>query len=284
MTESAFYLPRGENRFLATRHTAGPWSPDAQHFGPPSALLVRALEGLAGTAGTRLARMTVEILGPAPLTELSVHAKMDRPGRSVELLTAELIAADRAVARASAWRIAASDTREVATPSTGDWPDPADCPRSEWPRGWGAGYLTAMEWRTVAGNTATPGGAAVWARQRVPLVEGEEPSPLQRLFTVADSGSGVSSRLDPRQWWFINSELTVHVERSPAGEWIGLDAATTIGSEGVGTAHSTLRDLAGPVAHGAQALMIRTRSRPGEKATNVPGHGASPTLDRGRRP
>lgn len=258
-TESAFYLPRGEDRFLATAHTAGPWSPDAQHFGPPSALLVRAMERLAAQRETRLARVTVEILGPAPITELSVFAKVERPGRSVELLSGELVAGDKAVARASAWRMLVSDTTEVATSAPDHWPAPADCLPSYWPEGWHEGYLTAMEWRRVSGTAAAPGPAAVWARQRIPLVEGEKPSPLQRLFTVADSGSGVSGLLDLRHWWFINSELTVHLHREPRGEWIGLDATTIVGPHGGGTARSTLRDEDGPVALGAQALLVRPR-------------------------
>lgn len=260
MAESAFYLPRGEGRFLATAHTAGPWDPNAQHFGPPSALVVRALENLAGDRETMLARVTVEILGPAPLTELSVQAGVVRPGRSIELLTAELTAGQRPVARASAWRFVASDTEPAATASPGGLRAPEDCPPADWPEGWDmGGYVDAMEWRTVSGSPADRGAAAVWVRQRVPLIEGEEPSPLQRLFTVADAASGVSSRLDPRDWTFINSELTVHLKRRPAGEWIGIDADTAIGPHGAGTARSTLHDLTGPVAFGAQALLVRPR-------------------------
>ena len=258
-TEGAFYLPLGEHRYQPTEHTSGPWTRDAQHFGPPSALLVRALEGLPSAWHNVLARVTVEILGPAPLTEMSVRAAVERPGRSVELLAAELVAAGRAVARASAWRITTTDTGEIATPVAAAWPEPGECEPSRWPESWFGGYLSAMEWRTVSGDIVEPGPAAVWARQRVQLVEGEEPSPLQRLFAVADSGNGISNSLDPARWWFINSELTVHVRRPPTGEWIGLDAATVIGPGGVGTATSTLRDLDGPVGIGAQALMVRTR-------------------------
>ena len=76
----AFYLPLGGGRFSPTEHTAGPWTPDAQHFGPPSALLVRALEEIDGGPPRQLARLTVEILGPAPLTELTVRARLERPG------------------------------------------------------------------------------------------------------------------------------------------------------------------------------------------------------------
>ncbi|WP_206788286.1 thioesterase family protein [Amycolatopsis sp. MtRt-6] len=259
----AFYVPLGDGRFSATAHTAGPWTPDAQHFGPPSALLVRALETVETGHPAELARVTVEILGPAPVAELTVRAGIERPGRSVELLRAELASAERVVARASAWRIATSDTAAAGTDAGPLLPGPDSVGESPWPEGWQGGYLDAMEWRAVRGGMDVPGPAAVWARQRVPLVDGEEPSGLQRLFTVADSGNGVSNYLDPRQWWFINSELTVHLRRVPEGEWIGLDAVTLVGGHGIGTATSILHDAGGPVATGAQALMVRPRQAGG---------------------
>ncbi|WP_167114907.1 thioesterase family protein [Amycolatopsis viridis] len=258
-TESAFYLPLGGDRYQPTEHTAGPWTPDAQHFGPPSALLARALEGLVTDRPGLLARVTVEILGPAPLTELSVRAGIERPGRSVQLLGAELHDGTRAVARASAWWITESDSTAVATEEQAP-PSPEDCAPASWPDSWRpGGYLGAMEWRGIAGSPAEPGPAWVWGRQRVELVAGEKPTPLQRLFAVADTGNGASNYLDPARWWFINSELTVHLRRAPVGEWMALDARTAIGPAGVGTAASTLSDVRGPVGQGAQALMVRTR-------------------------
>ena len=255
----AFYLPLGDDRYAPTEHTAGPWTPDAQHFGPPSALLVRALEGLPAQRQAMLARITVEILGPAPLTELTVHADIERPGRSVELLSAELRSDGRAVARALAWRISTSDSAVAAEGGADPLPRVESAPESEWPAGWGGGYLDAMQWRTAGGAVSKPGAAAVWVRQRVALVDGEQPSGMQRLLAVADSGNGVSNRLDPAQWWFINSELTVHAHRVPQGDWIGLDADTVIGPDGVGTATTRLHDTVGHLGQGAQALLVRER-------------------------
>ena len=54
-------------------------------------------------------------------------------------------------------------------------------------------------------------------------------SPVQRLMTCVDSASGVSAALDPARWGFLNTELTVHVLRPPVGEWVCLDAETTLG-------------------------------------------------------
>lgn len=258
-TPAAFYRQLDDHRFASSGHTAGPWSPQAQHFGPPAALLTRALERVPRERDMMLARITVEILGPVPLAELTVHATLQRPGRSVELLAAELESDGRPVATARAWRIATGDSSSVAAGETPALAPVDDAAPQGRPPGWGAGYLDAIEWRLLAGGFNVPGATAVWARQRVPLVEGEDPSPVQRLLAIADSGNGAAARLDPRAWYFINSELTVHLHREPVGEWIGLDADSVLGPHGIGTAASVLHDEQGPVGRGAQALLVRHR-------------------------
>ena len=104
-----------------------------------------------------------------------------------------------------------------------------------------------------------PGPATVWTRPRVGIVAGERPSPLQRVLAVADSGNGVSAVMSLDDWLFINPELTVHVQRPAEGEWIVLDAATTIAAGGTGVARSVLSDERGPVAYGTQALLVAPR-------------------------
>jgi hypothetical protein len=72
----------------ASGSTAGPWFPDAQHMGPPSALLVRALEQGSGRDDVRLARVTVDVLGKVPVGTLEVSSHIARRGRTIELVTA----------------------------------------------------------------------------------------------------------------------------------------------------------------------------------------------------
>jgi hypothetical protein len=256
---TAFYLPLGDDVYRSTEHTVGPWSPDNQHMGPPSALLTGHLERSAPAADSVLTRVTVEILGPVPVADLTVRSWVERPGRSVQLTAAELIAGDRPVARAWAWWLAATDTTAVATGLPDPLPPVSDGTTGPRPAGWQGGYLDAMEWVSIKGGFGQLGPASVWCRQRVLTVEGEQPSPLQRLMAVADSGNGTSGVLDLREWFFINTELSVHLWRPPTGEWIGLDAHTTIGPTGVGLATSTLHDQTGAVGRGAQALLVRPR-------------------------
>jgi hypothetical protein len=254
----SFYRPLPDGRFLATTHTTGPWDARSQHGGPPSALLARAVEQVAPRDDVMVARTTVEILGPIPVGEISVSARLVRPGRSVELVEASLSAQGREVARASAWRVRRVAGAEVPSRR----PAPPALPPEEppvLPEGWVQGYLQAMDWRWARGHFGRPGPATVWGRMRHALVEGEEPTPLQRVLVLADSGNGASGELDPRRWWFINPELTVHLHREPVGEWVCLDAVTTLSEGGVGLATSVLSDSRGEVGVGAQSLYVGPR-------------------------
>src|SRR5512132_3457597 len=101
----AFYLPDGPDRFLATELTRGPWDPQAQHAGPPAALLGRAVERLGDREDLQTVRVTFEIARPVPIGALEVAARRLRDGRSVDLVEATLTAASVEVMRATALRI-----------------------------------------------------------------------------------------------------------------------------------------------------------------------------------
>jgi hypothetical protein len=254
----SFYEPLGDGRFAATPHTRGPWDPAFQHAGPPAALLGRALERCEPREGFVLARATFEILRAVPVAEVRVAARVARPGRSVELLDGELTVEDEPVMTVRAWRVKASPAPDVQR----DEPPPARPAESTPlpPEMAAFGYGHAVELRFAAGGWWQHRPATVWTRMRVPLVAGEEPTGVQRVLVVADSGNGVSAVLPFDRWLFINTELTVHFRRPARGEWICLDAETSIAHGGAGLARSVLSDDGGVVAQGAQALLVSERA------------------------
>ena len=93
----SFFVPLGDDRWLATVHTTGPWDERAQHGGPPSALLGRAMQRCDPRDDMVVARFTSEILSSIPVGEVEVRARVARPGRSVQLLEAVLTAGGREV-------------------------------------------------------------------------------------------------------------------------------------------------------------------------------------------
>ena len=253
----SFYEPLGDGRFASTPHTRGPWDPAFQHAGPPSALLGRTLERCEPRDGFVLARATFEILRPVPVAEVEVAARVARPGRSVELLEGELTAGGETIVSVRAWRVKGSEApdvnRDEPPPPRPDVATPVPPEMGEF------GYGHAVEMRFEAGGWWRRRPATVWTRMRVPLVAGEEPTGVQRVLVVADSGNGVSAVLPFDQWLFINTELTVHFRRPARGEWICLDAETSIAAGGAGLARSVLSDDEGVVAQGAQALLVAPR-------------------------
>jgi hypothetical protein len=79
------------------------------------------------------------------------------------------------------------------------------------------------------------------------------------VLAAADSGNGISATLDYGRFVFINVDLTVHLQRMPAGEWICLDAVTIPEPEGVGISDTALYDERGPIGRAAQTLLIAER-------------------------
>src|SRR5918911_4620719 len=259
-----FYLPLGEERFRATELTASPWGSGSQHGGPPSALLGRALESDAGGEGGVFARLAFEFLGPVPVGELSVEAKTVRPGRRVSLREATLSdGAGRPVMLCRAWLISASPTSlpDDFEPERPTLPGPEEGEEKPFfemaPE---VGYHRGIEARFVEGSWRDPGHAAAWLRMQVPLLPGEEPSPLVRVLVAADSGNGVGGALDTSTWKFVNPETTVHLRAYPGGEWVGLESSAPVQPSGVGLARTTIHDpVIGPVGAAAQSLLVVER-------------------------
>ncbi|EUA43273.1 thioesterase-like superfamily protein [Mycobacterium xenopi 3993] len=96
MTDAYYELtgaadPLGE-QFTATDLVRSTWSAAIQHAAPVSALLVRALEHCARRDDTRLSRVAVDLLGPVPADgDFWVRSRIERPGKQIELVTAEML-------------------------------------------------------------------------------------------------------------------------------------------------------------------------------------------------
>lgn len=259
--QDSFYIANGET-FISTESTRGPWSLEHQHAGPPAALLARAMEQAVG-AGFRFVRVNVEIPRPVPIAELRVESKIDRAGRSVQYASAELFDMDGKLCM-QATGVAMRETevelpeyqlhddRELPGPDTGEnFSYPFFAPDFH-------GYDNVIDKRLADGEFLS-GRCAVWMNMTIPLVAGEETSPLQRVMTVADSGSGVSMALHTDDYVFMNPDLTVYLRRYPVGEWVCLDGTTVPHESGIGLASTHLRDAEGLIGEGLQSLLVNKR-------------------------
>jgi hypothetical protein len=262
MSEAIYTLEDG--LFVPSGHARGPWDANAQHGGGPAALLVREIEALESPGPMLLARLTIEFLGAVPLAPLELRAEIVRPGKRLQIVECSIAAEGRDVCRARAVRLR-RETLDLPDPlaPTAPLPPPGgiepfvmEVP----PHGEGVGFgRTAMELRFVAGEFMSPGPATAWFRLAMPLVAGEEPTPTQRLAAAADFGNGIGSELKFETHVFVNTDLTIHLSREPAGEWTALEARTDHGPEGTALAWSRLYDQDGPVGLAAQSLFVAAR-------------------------
>ncbi len=280
--EHAFYEEDG-TRFVSSELTRGPWDAGSQHAGPPAALLARALERCGAErddlAGRLLGRITLEILRPVPIAPLRLEAAVTRPGRRVEMVEATLLdVGGGPLVKARGWRLRRATVdlpAELSSATPGSAPQRAGRPSGRpglpappeslepssvfFPTAHDIGYHTAMEYRFEVGGFDEPGPAVAWMRMRQPLVAGEEPTPLQRVLVAADSGNGISSTLDFTRFLFINVDLSVHLQRMPVGEWVGLDSLTVPEPTGLGISDTMLFDEQGPLGRANQTLLIAPR-------------------------
>jgi len=82
MPTSAYEL-LDDGAFRATALTRGPWHPEHQHAGPPTALVCHAIERRALESGlTHVSRLTSNLLRPVPVGELAVEVATDYVGRN----------------------------------------------------------------------------------------------------------------------------------------------------------------------------------------------------------
>jgi acyl-coenzyme A thioesterase PaaI-like protein len=262
MSEDAVFVRAGA-AYRATELARGPWDPAALHGGVPAALVVHALEREHPPEGLRLARLTLELLRPVPLAELSVNTRVVRPGRRVMLLEAEVVDPEGVVVtRALALRVQPSEV-SAGTNSPPPFPGPEAGAAREFglentpPMPMFATH--AMEIRFVEGAFRELGAATAWFRLRYPLVAGEPLQPLELAAGASDFGNGISSVLSWEEHVFINPDLTLYLERAPRGEWVALQAQTRVLSGQVATAESVLWDQEGRIGHATQALLVSRR-------------------------
>ncbi|AQT79776.1 thioesterase [Mycolicibacterium litorale] len=240
--------------FASTDHTRSNWTPEIQHGSPPLALLTKVIEEQLAP-GMRIGRLTLDILGAIPVTDLQVRARVERPGNRIALLSAEM-SADRPVARVTAWALAASDTADAATDR---YPPLVEGPTAPMELHWkdAGGYIDSVQWRPQEQPSA--GAAVYWMSPDVGLVDDEPTTALQRLTMVVDSANGVGAAIDPQKFSYMNTDTTVHLHRLPVGSDFALRARGSIGPDGVGVTTAEIFDRDGFVGTSAQALLVQRR-------------------------
>lgn len=267
MPPDALFILDGDH-FLPTELSRGGWSNDAQHGSPPSGLLARAVELVATAAPMQVARFTIDLFRPVPLTPLHIHSTVRRDGLRIQVVDSYLYSGDVEVGRASALKIRLHEDFELPGRDEEPWeqpPPPEEIEVTAWVDRFGDDptlkrfHSDAIEIRSVDNSFFRYGPGVSWFRLKYPVVAGEEPSQFVRLATIADMSNGNSQALDPRRFLYVNPDITLYAHRMPHGEWIGMRSAAHQHTTGIGLADTRVFDLEGPLGRINQAQLLDER-------------------------
>lgn len=254
---ASFFARLGPGEYRANGIARGPWSAEACHAGPVSALLAGEAEDLV--PDKQLVRLTIDIARPIPVAELRIDGETLRSGRSAAVTSLQLSDRDGMLcAAAEGLHLTSGDIGPVPGPSEvppsfdeaapGPFPVKASAHGLEF-------FADGVEAAYPPGEDDSPGPTTLWMRA-APIVAGEEPSPFQRLCPLADCGNGISRNAELTEFSFVNPDLTVAMHRAPEGEWIASRAVSHWQPTGIGLAQATLYDVRGPVGSATQTLLI----------------------------
>ncbi|MDN4504806.1 thioesterase family protein [Dietzia maris] len=253
----AYFDRLGPDRFRPTEHVSGAWDESTQHIGPALGLLVRSVEfDLAARRDDPMvvSRLSYELLGVVPMDIVDIRVEVVRPGRTIELVEATCGHGERTGIRLRAWLQQPRDTEAIAGAGFDPIPPPERMEPWDPTTIWRGGYLASVEVRRISDG---PGRSRYWVRTGVPLLTGEDVSALARMAALFDIANGMAVRADPTSVHYPNIDLTAHLTRPPAGEWLGFDTRVTFGPGGLGLTSSVIHDEAGPLGTVAQSLTVR---------------------------
>jgi hypothetical protein len=265
--------------FTPTEHCRGPWDGEACHAGPPTGLLVRAME--RALPQFRLARIAVDLAKPIPMAGFHVDVEVTRQGRTVAGTRAAIVDADGGV-RVTAIGLHVVEQEEPVVATTLDnsgavtprlvdarpGPFPIDARRHHGRPGFSG---AAVRMRYPPGQDQGPGTSTVWMNT-ARLLPDETPSPFQAICPLADCGNAFSRHAEPWEIAFVNADLTISLHRDPVGEWFGSHTVSWWQPGGVGLADALLFDDAGPVGRALQTVVLRPApvdQAPGSKPSSA---------------
>ncbi|KKW91399.1 thioesterase family protein [Sphingobium chungbukense] len=253
------YFERVDDRnFQPSDHVGGAWNVAEQHVAPALGLMAHMLETdhLARRGGDplRLGRLSYDIMGTLPIDLIRIDVEVIRAGRTIELVEARLSHAGRTAILLRGWFVQAYATDAIAATALPSIAPPDEMAPFDITASWPGGFLKSLEARRQA---IGPGRANGWLRAGLPLVAGEDVSATARVMGLVDVANGMAPLVSPLDVAFPNLDLTACFFREPAGPWLGLQSAVSIGPAGMGLTQTIIHDLEGPIGAVSQFLTVR---------------------------
>ncbi len=251
MTTNALLTRTDGSSFEPTTNAVGPWDGGLLFGGVPAGLAVQEVERQVGISDWQAARITTDLVRPAPKAPLTVDVDVVREGSRAVVATASILAGPKLVSQTSLLLIPRQTTEEPATPAA-DLDAPADHARTTIH----TPHPSIFQVLEIRAGDIRDDSERGWARLNAAIVEGEPASDLARAAVVADLAAGMTNTRGGIVE-FINADVSLFLERVPTGDWLSLDLNRPDLESGIAVASASIGDAAGPTG---QAVMTSVRA------------------------
>ena len=216
--------------------------------GAAAAIMCASVE--AGRIGA-VTSFSAHFLRPVPVEPIEICMEVVREGRRVSVFDVQLIHEGKLCAVGRATLMAGEPDDRIPMP-TSEVLRPERSPRRASIPGRYRKNSFYDEFDVRESSDGT-----VWMRLPRPVIVGQ--GPMSGVLPVADMAHGcwppIGVEVRPPAT-FPNTDLTVHLFRSPVSGWIGMRAQSAWSTDGVGAGWATLLDENGIIGHVGMSIMV----------------------------
>lgn len=254
--EPVHFYDEADGVFTPTRLATGPWDRRLQNGVALAGLTAHLIERTPALAPMVTARFVIDIMKPTLMAPAAGRVIVVRDGKRLQLLRCEIEQDGVVAAQATALRVREGES--PSTPVTSHGTPPEGLPTFNGSR---SSFRHIVETRLESGGLEQLGPGVAWVRYDGEIVQGTRISPFVQIAMAADFGSGLSAFVDWREWSFANVDISLHLNRMPAGPWVRIASRTESAGNGIGIVHAALADLSGELGHAHQTLFLDRQNR-----------------------
>jgi len=263
--EARAMFVRDGDAFVGTTLTQGGWNPRHMNGAAVLALFGHCLDEVPTLVPMVLARFTADLARALPIgPRLHVVPEIVREGKKLQVVQLRIVVDGVEHAWATALRLRVDDLSDRPVPVSSASTPTADellVPRDELASMRAAnpnvpGFLHAIDlWRAPRLDGT---GSGYWARLDTPVVAGETNRPTASITFAFDCANVMGIDNPMADVTMINPDVTAHVLRPPADEWIAVTGETFV-EPGMGRSMTvaTYSDSRGMYAQGSLSQLVQ---------------------------